>query len=103
MNLFCADILQSFGIELTSDDEQTLLLKYDLKNNNTVCYKDFIRHFVVRSQISADDTSLLTRRHQSGTSKVICSFIIKLIVINVANIFQTEKYSLHKPLSDCEQ
>lgn len=40
-------ILSSLNIEICDDDVRSLLMKYDLKNNYTFCYSDFLRHLVL--------------------------------------------------------
>ncbi|ESO84984.1 hypothetical protein LOTGIDRAFT_236027 [Lottia gigantea] len=40
-------ILKQLDVDLSPEDFNTLMIKYDLKENGSFCYSDFLRHFVL--------------------------------------------------------
>lgn len=41
--------MKTIGADYNEEDMRNLLVKYDLKNNFTFCYSDFLRHFVMQT------------------------------------------------------
>ena len=64
--------MSQHGAELSSDDVMKLLLKYDLKNNDTFCYTDFLRHFVL-SQPRREKTESLLHREKTMPARISVS------------------------------
>ena len=62
--------MSQYAPDLSSDDVMKLELKYDLKNNDTFCYSDFLRHFVLTQPRREKTESLLTRREKAAPASV---------------------------------
>lgn len=65
-----SEFAKKYDFGLTEDETFKLLVKYDLKNNGTFSYVDFLRHFVLTSTAPDGGTGrtsqMLLRRSSSG-------------------------------------
>lgn len=55
------DILINNGVNMPPEEFYDLMTKYDLKENGTFSYVEFLRHFIL-SLKPKEETNLLTRR-----------------------------------------
>nr|XP_013008613.1 EF-hand calcium-binding domain-containing protein 6 [Cavia porcellus] len=78
-------LVQQFRLDLSKEESQQLLTKYDLKNNGTFAYCDFIQNCVLL--LRATETSLMRRLKIQNTHKMkeagaeSCSFYAALLRI----------------------
>lgn len=63
--------MQQFRLDLSKEESQQLLTKYDLKNNGTFAYCDFIQNCVLL--LRATETSLMRRLKIQNTHKMVGS------------------------------
>lgn len=66
------EILVKYGVDLSNEEFLNLLTKYDLKENGSFCYSDFLRHFILNLKPMEEPKSLLTRRRLQ-TPKIVKS------------------------------
>ena len=58
---YFADVLIANGVDMPEEEFYDLMTKYDLKENGTFSYVEFLRHFIL-SLKPREETNLLTRR-----------------------------------------
>lgn len=56
-----SDLLNQYSVDLSPQDFDSIVTKYDLKENGTFCYGEFIRHFML-SMRPKDGSALMARK-----------------------------------------
>ena len=64
--LFIVDILITNGVDMPEEEFYDLMTKYDLKENGTFSYVEFLRHFIL-SLKPKEESNLMTRRRLPPT------------------------------------
>jgi hypothetical protein len=63
---FIVDILIANGVDMPEEEFYDLMTKYDLKENGTFSYVEFLRHFIL-SLKPKEESNLMTRRRLPPT------------------------------------
>ena len=59
---------------MSASDVETILMKYDIKDNGLFCYNDFLRHFVLTMKSrEGTGTNLLGRQKQPSPKLQVCN------------------------------
>ena len=72
--MFVVDIILRNGVDLPEEQILDLMTKYDLRENGTFAYVEFLRHFILHLK-QQDETSLLTRRKLPGAKLAVSTYI----------------------------
>ena len=68
---FIVDILIANGVDMPEEEFYDLMTKYDLKENGTFSYVEFLRHFIL-SLKPKEESNLMTRRRLPPTRASVC-------------------------------
>ena len=72
-------ILDKYGTSMSASDIETILMKYDIKDNGLFCYNDFLRHFVLTMKSrEGTGTNLLGRQKQPSPKLQVCNTVNQL-------------------------
>ena len=74
-NIFFCEFFVSLAIirrycpDLSEDDLEKILIKYDIKETGRFCYNDFLRYFVLTMKSHEGSSSSLLARKKTGITK----------------------------------
>lgn len=63
-------LVEKFNLDISKEECQQLIVKYDLKNNGKFAYCDFIQSCVLL--LKAKETSLMQRMKIQNAHKMVC-------------------------------
>ncbi len=73
---------------MDASDVETILMKYDIKDNGLFCYNDFLRHFVLTMKSrEGTGTNLLGRQKQPSPKLQVCHRYLKYFGIECNVIY----------------
>jgi hypothetical protein len=73
---FVSDILSQVNVDLPPQDFDSIVTKYDLKENGRFCYSEFLRHFM--NSMRPKESAQSVRRKTQATKVPVstCDFYI---------------------------
>jgi hypothetical protein len=69
-------LVEKFNLDISKEESQQLIMKYDLKNNGKFAYCDFIQSCVLL--LKAKETSLMQRMKIQNAHKMVCDKVSEM-------------------------
>uniref|UniRef100_A0A8C0WFJ9 EF-hand calcium-binding domain-containing protein 6 n=1 Tax=Castor canadensis TaxID=51338 RepID=A0A8C0WFJ9_CASCN len=73
---YALTLVEKFNLDISKEESQQLIMKYDLKNNGKFAYCDFIQSCVLL--LKAKETSLMQRMKIQNAHKMVCDKVSEM-------------------------